>query len=55
MKKIQNTKKIGKGETDNKKIVKFLFEVGILSKTPRSGFHFLGTGEQTVAEHINRV
>ncbi len=36
-------------------IVNFLFEVGILSKTPRSGFHFLGSGEQSVAEHINRV
>lgn len=38
-----------------KPIVDFLFEVGILSKTPRSGFHFLGSGEQSVAEHINRV
>lgn len=36
-------------------IVDFLFEAGILSKTPRSGFHFLGSGEQSVAEHINRV
>jgi putative hydrolases of HD superfamily len=41
--------------TDNKKIANFLFEVGILARTPRSGFHFLGTGDQTVAEHINRV
>jgi len=37
------------------KIVDFLFEVGILSKTPRSGFHFLGSGQQSVAEHNNRV
>lgn len=36
-------------------IVDFLFEVGILSKTPRSGFFFLGSGEQSVAEHTNRV
>jgi putative hydrolase of HD superfamily len=36
-------------------IVDFLFEVGILAKTPRSGFYFLGSGEQSVAEHINRV
>ena len=42
-------------KADNKKIANFLFEVGILAKTPRSGFHFLGTGEQSVAEHINRV
>ena len=38
-----------------KEIVNFLFEVGILSKTPRSGFNFLGTGDQSVSEHINRV
>lgn len=37
------------------RITNFLFEVGILARTPRSGFHFLGTGNQTVAEHINRV
>jgi putative hydrolases of HD superfamily len=48
-------KKKENGTTDNKKIANFLFEVGILAKTPRSGFHFLGTGDQTVAEHINRV
>jgi len=36
-------------------LVNFLFEVGVLAKTPRSGFHFLGSGEQSVAEHINRV
>jgi putative hydrolase of HD superfamily len=38
-----------------KSIANFLYEVGILSKTPRSGFHFLGSGEQSVAEHTNRV
>lgn len=38
-----------------KDIVNFLFEVGILSKTPRSGFHLLGSGNQSVAEHTNRV
>jgi len=38
-----------------KGIVNFLFEVGILSKTPRSGFHFLGSGEQSVSEHLNRT
>ena len=36
-------------------VVNFLFETGILSKTPRSGFHFLGTGNQSVSEHINRT
>lgn len=49
-------KKVGKNDkTDHKKIANFLFEVGILARTPRSGFYFLGTGDQTVAEHINRV
>ncbi len=38
-----------------KSVVNFLFEVGILSKTPRSGFHFLGSGNQSVAEHVHRV
>lgn len=36
-------------------VTDFLFEVGILSKTPRSGFYFLGSGSQSVAEHLNRV
>ncbi len=39
----------------NKSIANFLFEVGMLAKTPRSGFHFLGTGEQSVAEHVSRT
>ncbi|MEX1112008.1 MAG: HD domain-containing protein [Candidatus Andersenbacteria bacterium] len=36
-------------------IVDFLFEVGILSQTPRSWPHFLGSGKQSVAEHLNRA
>lgn len=44
-----------KEEKDLKGIANFLFEVGILSKTPRSGLHFLGTGEQSVSEHLYRV
>jgi len=36
-------------------IVDFLFEAGMLAKTPRSGFHFLGSGDQSIAEHISRV
>ncbi len=43
-----------KGE-DLEKIADFLFEAGMLAKTPRSGFYFLGSGEQSVAEHVNRV
>mgnify|MGYP001578814301 FL=1 len=37
------------------KIANFLFETGMLAKTPRSGFFFLGSGEQSVAEHLNRA
>ncbi len=47
--------KKAKNNDTNKKIANFLFEVGILAKTPRSGFHFLGTGNQSVAEHISRA
>jgi len=36
-------------------IVNFLFEVGMLQKTPRSGFQFLGSGSESVAEHILRT
>lgn len=38
-----------------KSIINFFFEAGILSKTPRSGFHFLGSGNQTVSEHLFRT
>lgn len=37
-----------------KAIADFLFEVGMLKRTPRSGFQFLGTGHETVAEHSLR-
>lgn len=47
--------RIGKKDGKYKDVANFLFEVGILSKTPRSGFHFLGTGVQTVSEHILRT
>lgn len=48
-------KKTKNKKVDNIKIANFLFEVGMLAKTPRSGFHFLGTGEQSVAEHLSRT
>lgn len=35
-----------------KPIVNLLFETGMLKKTPRSGFQFLGSGRESVAEHI---
>jgi len=42
-------------DEDINSIVDFLFEVGMLAKTPRSWSAFLGSGDQSVAEHINRV
>jgi putative hydrolases of HD superfamily len=38
-----------------KNIANFLFEVGMLKRTPRSGFQFLGSGAESVAEHIFRT
>lgn len=34
-----------------KKIAKLLFEAKILKDIPRSGYHFLGVGKESVAEH----
>jgi putative hydrolases of HD superfamily len=38
-----------------KKIADFLFEVGMLKKTPRTGYQFLGTGSESVADHSFRM
>ena len=38
-----------------KAIVNFLFEAGMLKKTPRTGYQFLGSGEESVAEHSFRT
>ncbi|MGA2224194.1 MAG: HD domain-containing protein [Syntrophobacteraceae bacterium] len=37
------------------KIINFFFEMGMLKKTPRSGFQFLGSGRESVADHSFRV
>lgn len=37
------------------RVVDFLFEVGMLRRTPRSGWNFLGTGSEDVAQHSFRV
>ncbi|HBA46085.1 hypothetical protein A2W67_03815 [Candidatus Nomurabacteria bacterium RIFCSPLOWO2_02_40_28] len=47
--------KIKKNKNDLKSITDFIYEVGILSRTPRSGLWFLGTGNQSVAEHLLRT
>lgn len=36
-------------------IINFLFEVGMLKNTPRTGYRFLGSGNESVAEHIFRM
>ena len=42
--------------TDSReRIVDFLFETGMLARVPRSGFSYLGSGEQSVAEHSLRM
>ncbi|MDA8388432.1 MAG: HD domain-containing protein [Nitrospiraceae bacterium] len=38
-----------------KEIANFLFELGMLKRTPRSGFQFLGAGGESVAEHTFRT
>ncbi|MBU1003516.1 MAG: HD domain-containing protein [Proteobacteria bacterium] len=38
-----------------KRLADFLFEVGMLRKTPRSGYQFLGSGSENVAEHSFRT
>ena len=47
--------KAGPKKEDSTPIADFLYEVGMLAKTPRSGFFFLGSGVQSVAEHITRT
>lgn len=50
MKKNNLSKKNQLGQTAD-----FLFEAGMLAKTPRSWSYFLGSGEQSIAEHISRT
>lgn len=38
-----------------KNLANFLFEVGMLKRTPRTGFQFLGSGAESVAEHSFRA
>jgi putative hydrolases of HD superfamily len=37
------------------RLAHFFFEVGMLRKTPRSGYQFLGSGKENVAEHSFRT
>jgi len=38
-----------------KNLANFFFEVGMLKRTPRTGFQFLGSGAESVAEHSFRT
>ena len=37
------------------RIIDFLFELGMLKSTPRSGWQFLGSGGESVADHVFRT
>lgn len=52
---MKNPKIKKEKDLETKKIANILFEYGHLAKTPRSGFQLLGTGDQSVAEHVNRT
>lgn len=38
-----------------KRIAEFIFELGMLKKTPRTGYQFLGNGHENVAAHSYRT
>ncbi len=40
---------------DLNRITHFLYEVGMLKRTPRTGYQFLGSGSENVAEHSFRA
>lgn len=42
-------------DSNNISLIDFLFEAGMLRHTPRSGYAFLGSGKESVAEHSFRV
>lgn len=44
-----------KKDNDLQKIANFVYEMGIHKRTPRSGLWFLGSGEQSLAEHLYRT
>lgn len=39
-------------DSNLRRIADLLFEVGMLKRTPRTGYRFLGTGAESVAEHL---
>lgn len=52
--KQNQTQSQEQGDLKNKqlhRLADFLFEAGMLRKTPRTGYQFLGSGQENVAEH----
>lgn len=47
--------KKSKETTDFEGVARFIYEMGVHQHTPRSGFWFLGSGSQSVAEHLFRT
>lgn len=43
------------GRSREQRLADFLFEVGMLRKSPRTGYQFLGSGAENVAEHSFRT
>lgn len=43
------------GRTRAQRLADFLYEVGMLRRTPRTGYQFLGSGSENVAEHSFRT
>jgi len=48
-------KAVSSEQSDLKPVADFLFEVGMLRRTPRTGYQFLGSGQENVAEHCFRA
>ncbi len=42
-------------EEGSQRLVNFFFEMGMLKKTPRTGYQFLGSGGESVADHCFRA
>lgn len=47
----EGTHNTNTGKTKMKEIADLLFEANILKEIPRSGYHFLGAGRESIAEH----
>lgn len=43
------------GRSQTTRLADFVFELGMLKKTPRTGYQFLGTGDENIAEHSFRT